>query len=677
VGSIETVDSERGKSLTIACLHTDLFFSNTYWYFRCTPFAGVKPWTNIMNIMNEKDSADIELLIFSMTLINKTLNGIPDQDTYYDITDTIEEQGMERIIQHYMSKQGTDHDLLQQFRTYEAVLRHEDGDDDGRGLPAESQRIVPRSRKHGSGPDEDRRKSRRHSFGTLPSVGSGGVKQQFLNKTNKCDETLPSWQKKVLQQTEQFNKKIFNSNNVNSNIVTSAFDDITPSLRKRRERDARQKSLIKEQEINNQRSSISSCSSADSYGSYASYGSYGSNEEKPSLIETIKILPPSMVERATTKFERNVEDENIKNNKLSFQNIQKNTNKWENNNNNNINNNINNNNNNINSNNNNNSNHFNNLNNFRNENSNILKTSDQMPPPPTGHYVLTKQSSVNDKKAWMLSMMYGKNNEDSSHLVNCKSPIPPTNSWNSNTNETNDNNIKQSDSVRIIKERIMKPTVNTPDPIINGSIQRIISAKESLSDPKSQPEYLQWEQLVNSLSRPLLINDLDFTDLRDDDDADICAPTPTSSHSNTPPPLPTDFNSMPPPPPPPMCGTPPPPPPPLSGTPPPPPPPRMGVALPWALNQRNQNTPSPTPSPDLSKLIPKNKKTIKLFWKDVKEDKSLLSRIMKKKTIWDEIKNVSVDTQKLEHLFESRAKELMNKVSLFRTLFMFLFLEIM
>ena len=46
----------------------------------------------------------------------------------------------------------------------------------------------------------------------------------------------------------------------------------------------------------------------------------------------------------------------------------------------------------------------------------------------------------------------------------------------------------------------------------------------------------------------------------------------------------------------------------------------------------------------------------------MKEDKSLLSRIMKKKTIWDEIKHIPVDTQKLEHLFESRAKEIINKV---------------
>ncbi|CAG2163903.1 unnamed protein product [Oppiella nova] len=612
------------------------------------PSKGVKPWTNVMNILNEKDSADIELLIFSMTLINKTLNGISDQDRYYDITDNIEEQGMERIIQHYMSKQGTDNDLLQQFRTYETVLRHEDGEHDGRGLPLDSTKIVLR-RKSGAGLDEDRRKSRRHSFGNIPSGGGGALKQQLLNNANKNNPSLPSWHRKVLQQTEQFHKKILSNNNLNPNIVTTGFDDTKSPLRMRKEGDVRLK--IKEQEIN-QRSSISSCSSADSYGSYASYGSYGSGEEKPSLIETIKILPPSMVERVN----RNVEDENNKNNQISLQNKQNITsNKWENNNN------INNNNNNL----------FNNLNNnnncMRNDNLNSVKTND-MTSHMNGQYVLTKQNSMNDKKAWMLSMMYAKNNEENTHLVNGK-PIPATNAWNSNTtNENIENHMKSSESVRTIKEKIMKPMNATPltDPIINGSLQRIISAKESLSDPKNQTEYLQWDQLVNSLSRPLLINDLDFTDLRDDDDADICAPTANSSLSNTPPPLPPDSNClMPPPPPPLMCGTPPPPPPPNSGTatPPPPPMPRFGGSQQWLCNQRHQNTPSPTPSPDLSnsKLIPKNKKTIKLFWKEVKEDKSLLSRIMKKKTIWDEIKTVSVDSQKLEHLFESRAKELMNK----------------
>lgn len=32
------------------------------------------------------------------------------------------------------------------------------------------------------------------------------------------------------------------------------------------------------------------------------------------------------------------------------------------------------------------------------------------------------------------------------------------------------------------------------------------------------------------------------------------------------------------------------------------------------------------------------------------------------KTIWDELQPTTIDTQKLEHLFESRAKDMMTKV---------------
>ncbi|XP_054165043.1 FH1/FH2 domain-containing protein 3-like [Oppia nitens] len=612
VNSIDTVDSERG----------------------------LKPWTNIMNIISEKDLADIELIIISMTLINKTMSGLPDQDSYYDVSDALEDQGMERIIQHYMSKQGTDKELLQQFRTYETVLRHEDGDDDGR---PETQKMIVRH-KSSIGIDKNRRKSRRHSFGTIQSVGNNH-KTQIMTNGNKNNGNLPSWQRKVIQQTEQYNKKLINNNN--NNVNTNDFEDIHTNLRLRKSCDLRQKCLIKEHEIN-QRSSISSCSSnssADSYGSFASYGSYGSGEEKLSAVETIKILPPSM-------FDKNVDDNNKKNHQISYhskQNIT--TNQWENNNNNTSFNNLNN---NINSNN----------NYVKNDNSNGVKSKlNDITSHISGQYVVNKQT-VNDKK-WMIST-YAKNFEEQTNLVNGKQ-MPINNNWNSNTNTDSiiENHLKSSNNVRTIKEKIMKPVINTTvtDPMISGSLQRLISAKESLSDPKCQHEFLQWDQIVNTLSRPLLINDLDFTDLRDDDDTDILI---ANSHvSNTPP---FNTNNLLPPPPPPMCSTPPPPPLPNSGAITPPPPPfatRMGnLSSQLFCNQRSQSTPSPTPSPDLSnnsKLIPKNKKTIKLFWKEVKEDKSLLSRLMKKKTIWDEIKSVSVDTQRLEHLFESRAKELVNK----------------
>ena len=34
----------------------------------------VAPWTNLVNILDEKDGGDSELLVYSMTLVNKVRN---------------------------------------------------------------------------------------------------------------------------------------------------------------------------------------------------------------------------------------------------------------------------------------------------------------------------------------------------------------------------------------------------------------------------------------------------------------------------------------------------------------------------------------------------------------------------------------------------------------------------
>lgn len=52
---------------------------------------------------------------------------------------------------------------------------------------------------------------------------------------------------------------------------------------------------------------------------------------------------------------------------------------------------------------------------------------------------------------------------------------------------------------------------------------------------------------------------------------------------------------------------------------------------------------------------------MKLFWKEVRDD---IMPVPVGGTIWDELPESQVDTQKLEHLFESRAKDLMTKVKL-------------
>lgn len=52
---------ELDKECCRIAVFTDVFASLT----------GVKPWTNIMEILEEKDGVDTELLVYAMTLVNK------------------------------------------------------------------------------------------------------------------------------------------------------------------------------------------------------------------------------------------------------------------------------------------------------------------------------------------------------------------------------------------------------------------------------------------------------------------------------------------------------------------------------------------------------------------------------------------------------------------------------
>ncbi|XP_066909564.1 FH1/FH2 domain-containing protein 1 isoform X3 [Halyomorpha halys] len=183
-----------------------------------------KPWSNVMKLIKECDVADTELLIYAMTLINKTLNGLPDQDMYYDQVDAIEEQGLETIIRKYMAKQGADLDLLRQFQIYEAVLRHEDGDEKGTPLRQldESIRKAVKNRKSLTGSlDIERRKSRRYSTGNTPLTLTLTPTRLIASQDTQSDDTL----------------------NINGENGVG----VTPGLRRRRERAERQKSFIREQ----------------------------------------------------------------------------------------------------------------------------------------------------------------------------------------------------------------------------------------------------------------------------------------------------------------------------------------------------------------------------------------------------------------------------------------------
>lgn len=49
----------------------------------------------------------------------QTLAALPDQDSFYDVTDCLEQQGMEQLVQAHLASKGMDPDLRQQLALYE------------------------------------------------------------------------------------------------------------------------------------------------------------------------------------------------------------------------------------------------------------------------------------------------------------------------------------------------------------------------------------------------------------------------------------------------------------------------------------------------------------------------------------------------------------------------------
>lgn len=49
---------------------------------------------------------------------------LPDQDSFYDVTDKLELLGMEAVIRKHMNNKGTEPDLRTQFTIYEVTTRN-------------------------------------------------------------------------------------------------------------------------------------------------------------------------------------------------------------------------------------------------------------------------------------------------------------------------------------------------------------------------------------------------------------------------------------------------------------------------------------------------------------------------------------------------------------------------
>nr|CAD7453661.1 unnamed protein product [Timema tahoe] len=563
---------------------------------------GGLPWSNIMRLLKDYDAADTELLIYAMTLVNKTLNGVPDQDTYYDQVDALEEQGVEGTIQRYT------------FQIYEAVLHHEDGEEKGTPLRQldDTIRKTLRQRKSLTGTAE-RRKSRRHSTGTAP-LSLTHTNSTRLNHVSQGGDDDGS---------ESSSSR--SSPGPGDIMVNGSYKDkqedvgVTPALRRRRERAERQRSFIREQQ-----------ETAANLKASLNISENGKEEGNQRLCQRIA--------------NGMHEDGDLKSNKLNRVSSRKD------------------------------------LTPIMNAVNKLESESETK--PSDGNSIL--------KKPWVLSMMYGKNMEGNEVIE-----ADPNNDNDDTLERKKHAQVKRENTVKDLTQKLssqnilISPVEDGNNKVINriGDMTGLISkAKEGLAKSKSKVDVqksptgenipkieikkseteLHWEELVQSLKRPLSLCDLDFTDLRSEDEVDILSPIHVSNGGPPPPPpVPLIKGGGAPPPPPPNSR--------LGGMAPPPMPPTVNGTSMFGLSSRHPRN-GGMESDSFNKTqnnnnnnntLKKTKKTVKLFWKEVRDDPIILAKLQKTGMIWDELNPITVDTQKLEHLFESRAKDLITKILFF------------
>ncbi|CAM5091984.1 unnamed protein product [Eretmochelys imbricata] len=712
---------------------------------------GAKPWSNIMEILEEKDGVDTELLVYAMTLVNKTLSGLPDQDSFYDVVDCLEELGIETISQRHLNKKGTDLDLVEQFNIYEMTLRHEDGDETAD--PPPNGRKDRRRASLGSSERRglERRRSRRHSAQSIKSTLSAPA--------SPCSQSSPSFMLGHGQHIEDLSEKnsSYGNNSYSSTrpysglsapttpisrygttlsppqetkserpalggLLTSSYRQHQESLavereRRRQEREERLQRIereernkfkykyleklaaeeyekeLKSRSICRGRSELSLNLSSPSAPSSPipkciSPASIESQEElktpstprgtpqspevsasepepepepetepeqeteaeaeqgteTPQEVEASEVGPESEVEQGPerepeesailSEKERQNEEVNEKDN-CSASSISSASSTLE-----------------------------------REEREDKLTSDNE-----TGTWSKTIQdagvneqcSNILNNKRFMLDMLYAHNkkpkDEEEKELEEKEEEKKETEESDQSitslasrisilqaSKQAKDESVKKMEignldnqgSVKAFAEKFNNVELAKGTVLPEGELDEKVPEKTP-AEPKKESDYI-WDQLMAN-PRELKIKDMDFTDLGDEDDVDVLDVDMGPGDSLIPPP----------PPPPSFLGLPPPPPPLLFGC---PPPPSGNLLAPPPLF----STPQGLGSPQVSRGQPafmKKKKTIRLFWNEVRPFEWQCKNNKRcKEFLWSKLEPIKVDTSKLEHLFESKSKEL-------------------
>ncbi|XP_045706060.1 FH1/FH2 domain-containing protein 3 isoform X9 [Phyllostomus hastatus] len=679
---------------------------------------GVIPWSNIMEILEEKDGVDTELLVYAMTLVNKTLSGLPDQDTFYDVVDCLEELGIAAVSQRHLNKKGTDLDLVEQLNIYEAALRHEDGDETAEP-PLSGRRDRRRASlcSGGSGGEHrglDRRRSRRHSV--------QNIKSPLSAPTSPCSQSAPSFQPCQVRDLREKSSP--------SGLLTSSFRQHQESLaaereRRRQEREERLQRIEREErnkfsreyldkreeqrqareerykyleqlaaeahekELRSRSASGGRADLSLDLTSPAAPVSPASRSASPSSLDTQEALPgassspgtpqhrqvstrdpapepeaepdpeaetgqvadeanqevaPAHVgteseveqepeERASlSEKERRNEEVNERDN-CSASSISSSSSTLE-----------------------------------REEKEEKLSRD-----RGTGLWSAGVQdASVNEQcgdiltnKRFMLDMLYAHNRKPTDDEEKGEGEPAGTEqgaeavaSLASRISTLQANSLAQDESVRRVdvscldnrgSVKAFAEKFNSGD-LGRGSTSSDTEPNDKVPEkasaqPKTESDYI-WDQLMAN-PRELRIQDMDFTDLGEEDDIDVL--DVDLGHGEAPGP--------PPPPPPTFLGLPPPPPPPLLDSVPPPPVPGNLLAPPPVFN-----APQGLGWPQVPRGQPaftKKKKTIRLFWNEVRPFEWPCKNNRRcREFLWSKLEPIKVDTSRLEHLFESKSKEL-------------------
>lgn len=255
-----------------------------------------------------------------------------------------------------------------------------------------------------------------------------------------------------------------------------------------------------------------------------------------------------------------------------------------------------------------------------------------------------ERSKILNSKLFMLDMLYSQNKqpseededeEDSREKHQTEHSSVPALETQS---QADDSGQKTQSNVRAFAERF--------GDLVKGLTSPPVELKETPEKqqpppppppPKKESDYI-WDQLM-AAPRELRIGDIDFTDLGDEEDRDVLDSGSLTS------------GDLPPPPPPPPCPFNLPPPPPMFGC--PPPPPMFNIRVPPPPPSFSSSAPAPAP------LFQKKKKTIRLFWSEVRPvDWIYRNHRRSQESLWSRLEPVKLDTSKLETLFESKSKEM-------------------